>query len=96
MSAQLWLGINNRDPMTAGGIYEVIVRRGRQCGMAHGVIGAKIHVFSNGLPLYLLAEWQGESASDAAWLQELPSRMLNALRAVVPFTSRDTDLEELR
>jgi integrase/recombinase XerD len=31
---QLWLGINNRGPMTASGIYQVIVRRGRQCGSA--------------------------------------------------------------
>jgi site-specific recombinase XerD len=31
--AQLWLGINNRGPMTASGIYQVIVRRGRQCGV---------------------------------------------------------------
>jgi site-specific recombinase XerD len=30
---QLWLGINNRGPMTASGIYQVIVRRGRQCGI---------------------------------------------------------------
>jgi integrase len=30
---QLWLGVNNRGPMTASGIYQVIVRRGRQCGV---------------------------------------------------------------
>jgi site-specific recombinase XerD len=30
---QLWLGINNRGPMTASGIYQVIDRRGRQCGV---------------------------------------------------------------
>jgi site-specific recombinase XerD len=30
---QLWLGVNNRGPMTASGIYQVIVRRGRQCGI---------------------------------------------------------------
>jgi integrase len=30
---QLWLGMNNRGPMTASGIYQVIVRRGRQCGV---------------------------------------------------------------
>jgi site-specific recombinase XerD len=30
---QLWLGINNRSPLTASGIYQVIVRRGRQCGV---------------------------------------------------------------
>ncbi len=30
---QLWLGINNRGPMTASGIYQMIARRGRQCGV---------------------------------------------------------------
>jgi site-specific recombinase XerD len=30
---QLWLGICNRGPMTASGIYQVIARRGRECGM---------------------------------------------------------------
>jgi integrase/recombinase XerD len=30
---QLWLGIGSRGPMTASGIYQVIVRRGRQCGI---------------------------------------------------------------
>jgi len=31
---QLWLGINNREPLTAAGIYQMIARRGRQCGVA--------------------------------------------------------------
>ena len=31
---QLWLGVNHRGPMTANGIYQMIVRRGRQCGVA--------------------------------------------------------------
>jgi integrase len=30
---QLWLGVNNRAPMTANGIYQMVVRRGRQCGV---------------------------------------------------------------
>jgi site-specific recombinase XerD len=30
---QLWLGVSNRGPMTASGIYQVIVRRGRACGI---------------------------------------------------------------
>ncbi len=30
---QLWLGISNRGPMTASGIYQVIARRGRECGI---------------------------------------------------------------
>ena len=32
--SQLWLGVNNRGPMTASGIYQVIARRGRQCGIS--------------------------------------------------------------
>ncbi|MDQ2875537.1 MAG: tyrosine-type recombinase/integrase [Actinomycetota bacterium] len=31
--AQLWLGVNNRGPMTANGIYQMIARRGRQAGV---------------------------------------------------------------
>ena len=31
---QLWLGTSNRGPMTASGIYQVIARRGRQCGIS--------------------------------------------------------------
>jgi site-specific recombinase XerD len=30
---QLWLGVNNRGPMTANGIYQMIARRGRQCSV---------------------------------------------------------------
>ncbi len=33
-SPQLWLGISNREPLTAAGIYQMIARRGRQCGAA--------------------------------------------------------------
>jgi integrase len=32
--AGLWLGVNNRGPLTASGIYQVIARRGRQAGVA--------------------------------------------------------------
>ena len=31
---QLWLGVNNRGPVTANGIYQMIVRGGRQSGVA--------------------------------------------------------------
>jgi site-specific recombinase XerD len=31
---QLWLGINNREPLTAAGTYQMITRRGRQAGVA--------------------------------------------------------------
>jgi len=30
---QLWLGVGNRGPMTASGIYQMIARRGRECGI---------------------------------------------------------------
>jgi site-specific recombinase XerD len=30
---QLWLGAGNREPLTAAGIYQMITRRGRQCGV---------------------------------------------------------------
>ena len=30
---QLWLAVNNRGPMTASGIYQMITRRGRECGI---------------------------------------------------------------
>jgi site-specific recombinase XerD len=30
--SQLWLGVNSRGPLTATGIYQIIVRRGRQAG----------------------------------------------------------------
>jgi site-specific recombinase XerD len=30
---QLWLGVNSRGPLTPAGIYQIIVRRGRQCGV---------------------------------------------------------------
>jgi site-specific recombinase XerD len=31
---QLWPGVNNRGPVTANGIYQMIVRRGSECGVA--------------------------------------------------------------
>jgi site-specific recombinase XerD len=30
---QLWLGVNNRGPLTATGIYQIVARRGGQCGL---------------------------------------------------------------
>ena len=30
---QLWLGVNNRGPLTAAGIYQMVARRRRQCGV---------------------------------------------------------------
>ena len=30
---ELWLGIKNRPPMTASGVYQMVARRGEQCGV---------------------------------------------------------------
>jgi hypothetical protein len=30
---QLWLGVNNGEPLTAAGSCQMIARRGRQCGV---------------------------------------------------------------
>ena len=30
---QLWLGVNNREPLTAAGIYQMTARRGRRAGV---------------------------------------------------------------
>ena len=66
-------------------------------GFAYGVIGADLHVFGNGGgPLYLLSEWRSPAPAREDWLRELPSRMLNARRAVVAFTGRDDELRQLR
>ncbi|MFG1954829.1 tetratricopeptide repeat protein [Micromonospora sp. NPDC048830] len=65
-------------------------------GTAYGVIGADLHVFGDGTPLYLLEEHRPPEALDRAWLRELPSRMLNARTGVVTFTGRDRERDELR
>ncbi|MFD6281504.1 tetratricopeptide repeat protein [Streptomyces sp. NPDC060209] len=65
-------------------------------GFAYGVIGADIHVFGDGTPLYVLERWRRPPALDDEWLREQPSRMLNARFAVVGFTGREQELRELR
>ncbi|MFF1907204.1 hypothetical protein [Kitasatospora sp. NPDC058218] len=64
-------------------------------GFAYGVIGADIHVFGDGTPLYILERWRPPPGLDDDWLREQPSRMLNARFAVVGFTGRDQELREL-
>ncbi|MGW4895902.1 hypothetical protein ACWEQL_27150 [Kitasatospora sp. NPDC004240] len=65
-------------------------------GFAYGVIGADIHVFGDGTPLYVLERWRPSPRLDDDWLREQPSRMLNARFAVVGFTGREQELRELR
>jgi tetratricopeptide (TPR) repeat protein len=65
-------------------------------GFAYGVVGADIHVFSDGRPLYVLENWRGPAVADPAWLRELPSRLLSTRYGVVPFTGREKELDALR
>ncbi|MEU6984898.1 tetratricopeptide repeat protein [Streptomyces sp. NPDC046324] len=65
-------------------------------GYAYGVIGADIHVFGDGSPVYLLQNWRPAPSADPEWLRELPSRMLNSRFEVVPFTGREAELADLR
>lgn len=65
-------------------------------GTAYGVIGADLHVFGDGTPLYLLEVYRPAGVADRVWLRELPSRMLNARSGVVAFTGRDRECVDLR
>ncbi|MFD7984285.1 hypothetical protein ACFV4M_13055 [Kitasatospora indigofera] len=67
-----------------------------EAGFAYGAIGADIHVFGDGTPVYLLQNWRPEEPVDDGWLRELPSRMLNARWEVVGFTGRTEELAGLR
>jgi tetratricopeptide (TPR) repeat protein len=66
-----------------------------ESGTGYGVIGADMHVFADGVPLYLLANWPAADEADPSWLREMPSRMLNARFAVVDFTGRKDELARL-
>ncbi|MFE5191923.1 tetratricopeptide repeat protein [Streptomyces sp. NPDC056628] len=64
-------------------------------GFAYGCVGADIHVFGDGLPVYVLENWRPAPDTDRAWLTELPSRMLNARYQTVDFTGRAQELASL-
>lgn len=65
-------------------------------GFAYGTVGADIHVFGDGVPVYLLQRWRAAAQPDDGFLRELPSRMLNARFGVVEFTGRAAELAALR
>lgn len=70
-------------------------------GFAYGAVGADIHVFGDGTPVYLLYARDTRGAADAlrrdsAWLRAQPSRMLDARSEIVEFTGRDAELGRLR
>ncbi|WP_419999367.1 hypothetical protein [Streptomyces boninensis] len=65
-------------------------------GFAYGCVGADIHVFGDGVPLYVLQRRSRDARPDASWLLALPSRMLNSRFEVVGFSGRTKELDDLR
>ncbi|MFJ4776830.1 hypothetical protein [Streptomyces sp. NPDC088762] len=70
-------------------------------GFAYGAVGADIHVFGDGTPVYLLYARDTHGTSDtlrrdSAWLRAQPSRMLDARSEIVEFTGREAELDRLR
>ncbi|MFC8666272.1 tetratricopeptide repeat protein [Streptomyces sp. NPDC057199] len=80
------------EPHVAQGSHQVVHA---ESGYGYGVVGADLHVFGDGVPLYLLENWSAASPPDPEWLRELPSRMLNARHRVVEFTGRADELAAL-
>ncbi|MFD7258878.1 tetratricopeptide repeat protein [Streptomyces sp. NPDC059874] len=66
-----------------------------EAGTAYGAIGADIHVFGNGTPVYLLFRHRAAPTHPSDWLTAQPSRMLDARAEVVSFTGREQDLAAL-
>ncbi|MEY2232160.1 hypothetical protein [Streptomyces sp. BF23-19] len=64
-------------------------------GFAYAVIGGDIHVYVDGLPVYVLENWRPAPDPDPEWLRELPRRMLSARHEIVPFTGRAEELADL-
>lgn len=65
-------------------------------GFAYGVVGADLHVLPDRGPVYLLYRHRPVSlTTDPAWLKRRPSRLLDARHAVVGFTGRQRELDEL-
>lgn len=85
------------DPMTPDPVLPdpVLQQVTSTAGFAYGAVGADIHVFGDGTPLYVLEAWLPGPRPDPEWLREVPSRMLNARFSVVEFTGRHDELAAL-
>jgi hypothetical protein len=66
-----------------------------ESGVAYGVIGADLHVWGDGVLLYLLENWSDALRADPGWLSELQGRLLNVRDEVAGFTGRAAELSQL-
>lgn len=80
-------------PAPQGGVEQNVTAT---AGFAYGVIGADLHVLGDGTPVYVLENYLRPGFVDPHWLRELPSRMLSARSAVVGFTGRESERDDLR
>lgn len=64
-------------------------------GFGYGCVGADIHVFGDGRPVYLLFGHRPAADARSPWLRAQPSRMLDARAEVVGFTGRAAESAEL-
>lgn len=87
-------GSGPSSPSSPSGRQIQVVRA--EAGFAYGAIGADVHVWGDGTPVYLLEKWRPAPDPDSRWLRQLPSRMLNARFQVVEFTGRQDQLGALR
>jgi hypothetical protein len=68
---------------------------GVESGVAYGVIGADLHVWGDGVLLYLLENWHDVPGADRDWLSELPGRLLKARDEVDGLAGRASELSQL-
>ena len=66
-----------------------------ESGVAYGVLGADLHVWGQGVLLYLLETWRDTPDADVEWLRSPPGRLLNARDRVFIFTGSAAELNLL-
>jgi len=73
---QLWLGAGNREPLTAAGIYQMIARRGRQCGLS---------LYPHRFRHHFSHTWTAAAARETRWNSTAgPPRRCSAATAPAP------------
>jgi hypothetical protein len=66
-----------------------------ESGIAYGVLGADLHVWGQGMLLYLLETWRDTPSADPEWLRRLPGRLLTARDGIAGFTGSAAELNQL-
>jgi hypothetical protein len=78
----------------SGSAQQVVAAEGPTAA-AYRVVGADVHMFGDGTPLYLLSAHRHVIPPDIRWQRAQSSRMLDARAEVVDFTGRDSELLDL-